>query len=290
MKRLPGLMAAAVLALVLAQAQAQQQQGMQQGPRNFAPDFIAAAEQVGKAFNARVVVDPSIYVPAPPASTENAKSVEEALGKLVSGVKNVAWRKLYLTRSEANAGIPAARLAAIVRVVDTLETGGLVLENPGTKRALSVQKNLPVLPGFLSELESLNFATTPIYVIYSTVGGGSGATPQERFLDLQRQQLELLTQMDPDTLAASMGQAMQMLMSVDPQTRSLLLGNMMRAGTQMFMQMDPRMRAELVGSVVRSGMQMWASMPPAERERFMGEMMRMGQEIMGQMGGGPGRP
>lgn len=279
---------AVVLVGVLATSSGAQSRAQRpEGPRSYTVELATMAESLGKKFNARVVVDPTLFVPAPPTEPASANTIEEAVQALVSGIRNAAWRKVYLTRSEASAGIPAAKLASMVRAVDMLETGGLVLENPGTRRAVSLQKNLPILPGFAEELQSLNFDPVPVYVIYSTVGGGSGGNVQDRFLDLQRQQLELMMQMDPDTLASAMAQGMQMFMSLDPQTRSQLVGHMMRSGMQMFMQMDPRARTELVGGLVRSSMEMWSNLPPEQRQRFMQDMMQMGQQIMGQMGGPP---
>jgi len=259
-----------------------------QGPKSYTADFVAVADTVGKAHGIKIVVDPGLFVAAPPAEPKQAASAEAAVNSLVAPVKNCAWRKVYMMRNEASSGIPAGRLAAMVRAIDILETGGLVLENPATRRAVSLQKNMPVLPGFADELKSLRFDPAPVYVVYSTLGAGSGGSAQDKFLDLQRQQLELMMQMDADTLAGSMAQAMQMLSSLDPQTRTQLFGTMMRAGTQMFMQMDPQARTEMIGGMMRSGMEMWASMPPDQREKLTRDMMQMGQQIMGQMGGPPG--
>lgn len=290
-KRIPFLTAALLCCLFAATASfAQQRQGRPQPPRSYTPELTAVVEKLAKDYQVRIVVDPAIFLPAPPAEIGQVRAVDEAIVRLTEGVKGVAWRKVYLTKSEAGSGIPAARLAAMVRAVDILETGGLVLENPGTRRATSLQKNLPVLPGFAEELRSLNFEPTPVYVIYSTAGGGSGSNIQDKFLDLQRQQMELMMQMDPDTLASAMAQGMQMLMGLDPQTRSRLIGNMMQAGMQMFMQMDPGVRMEMVGGLVRSSMEMWANMPQDQRQRFMQEMMQMGQQLGQQLGGPGGTP
>lgn len=255
-----------------------------QAPRSYTAEMTAAAEAVGKAFEVKVVVDPALFVPAPPAEPKEAQSADAAVNALVAGLKNAAWRKVYLTQSEASAGIPAARLAAMVRAVDVLETGGLVLENPATRRAISLQKNMPILPGFAEELRSLRFNPAPVYVIYSTLGGGAGGSAEEKFLDLQRQQLELMMQMDPDALAETFAKGMQMWASLDPQTRSRMMANMMQAGTQMFMQMAPAARAELVGTMMRSSMEMWANMPAEQRQRLTQEMMQLGQQLGGQMG------
>ncbi|NUQ70508.1 MAG: hypothetical protein HUU17_06760 [Chthonomonadales bacterium] len=264
------------------------QQKRPEAPKSYRAEFGVVAESLANTYNVRLIVDPGLFIASPPTPPKEARSIEEALNMLLKGVTNSAWRRAYLGQAESSAGPNPARLAAMVRAIDSLETGGLVLENPTTRRAVSYQKNMPVLQGFHEELKSLKFDPVPIYVVYSTLGGGEGGSAQDRFLDLQRQQMELMMQMDPDTLASAMAQGMQMWMSLDPASRSRMLGTMMQAGTQMFMQMDPRTRTELVGGMMRSGMEMWANMPPDQRQRMTQEMMQMGQELANQRGGSPG--
>ncbi len=259
-------------------------------PQSYTAELAAIAEKIGAALQVRIVVDPSVFVPSPPKEPAALTNPDAAVAALVSGLKDTSWRKVYMLQAEAAASQRPERLAAMVRALDTLETGGLVLENPATRRAMSLQKNLPVLPGFSDELRQRQFDPNGVYVIYSTVGGGLGASLEDRFLDLQRQQLELMMQMDPDALAETFAKGMQMWSSLDPQTQSRLMGNMMRAGTQMFMRMDPNTRANLMGGMMRSGMEMWANMPPDERAKLTQEMMQMGQQAMGGMGQGGGRP
>jgi hypothetical protein len=282
----------ALLASLPAMAQRQGSSNRpQQAPRSYTAEFTALADKVAAALQVRIVVDPSVFVPAPPQEPQTLDSPDATIAAMVAGLKDTSWRKVYLQKSETSASLRPERLAAMVRALDTLETGGIVLENPATRRAVSVQKNLPVLPGFRDELRERKFDEAGIYVIYSTVGGGLGGSIEDRFLDLQRQQLELMTQMDPDALADTFAKGMQMWASLDPQTQSRLMSNMMRAGTQMFMRMDPAARANLVGGMVRSGMEMWANMPPDQRARMMQDMMQLGQQLQGQMGGpGAGRP
>jgi len=287
------VMAAAVVYIATG-ASAQKPAQLPQPPKSYTTELTALAERIGKDFQVRIVVDPAVFVPVPPTDPGEIKSVDEAMVKLLGYTKTAAWRRVYLTRSEATSGIPAAKLAAMVRAIDSLQTGGLVIEDPGTRRACSLQKNLPVMPGFSDELVSLSFEPTPVYVLYSTLGGGSGGTLQDKLLDLQRQQYELLMQMDPDTLASAMSQSMQMLMALDPQTRSRIMGNMMQGSMRMLTQMDPRTRNEMVAGMIRTSMETWNSMPEQDRKQFTQEMMRMGQELgqqFGQQGGGmPGRP
>lgn len=259
-----------------------------QQAQSYTAQLTALAERLGTALQTRIVVDPSIFVPTPPPEIAAKETADATVVALVSGLKDVAWRKVYLTQAEAKGGMRPERLAAMVRALDMLETGGLVLENPSTRRAMSLQKNLPVLPGFGDELRQLRFDPAAIYVIYSTLGGGMGKSVEDRFLDLQRQQLELMMQMEPEALAETFAKGMQMWSSLDPQTQSRLFGNMMQAGMSMFMRMDPAVRTNMIGGMMRSSMEMWANMPADQRAKLTQEMMQMGQQIGQQMGGGQG--
>jgi hypothetical protein len=258
--------------------------------KSYTAELAAQAEKLAAAHDVRIAVDPSIFVPTPPKEIAPKDSADATVAALCAGLKDVAWRKVYLLQSEARGQMRPERLAAIVRALDLIETGGLVLENPATRRAMSLQKNLPVLPGFGDELRQRQFDPGGIYVIYSTIGGGFGQSVEDRFLDLQRQQLELMMQLDPDALAETFAKGMQMWSSLDPQTQSRLFGNMMQAGMQMFMKMDPAVRTNLIGGMMRSSMEMWANMPPDQRAKLTQEMMQMGQQLGNDLRAGGGRP
>ncbi|MCC6730313.1 MAG: hypothetical protein IT208_13330 [Chthonomonadales bacterium] len=237
-------------------------------PRNYLPQLQPIVQAIAEHFRARIIVDPAIIVPAAPREPAAAQSVEAALDSLVGGLKNVAWRRVYLTRAEA-AAVPAAdRLAAAVRSLGMIEQAGLIVVNPATQRATSFLKSFAVPANFDQVLDAQQFALAPVYVLYSTAAdavGAGGASIQDQLMSLQRQQMDLMMRLDPEQMTQAMSQGMQMYMNMDPQTRSQFFGNMMRAG-----------------------MQMWMNMPADQRNQMMQEMMQNAQGMFG--GGGPGVP
>lgn len=207
-------------------------------PRNYLPQLQPIVQAIAEHFRARIIVDPAIIVPAAPREPAAAQSVEAALDSLVGGLKNVAWRRVYLTRAEA-AAVPAAdRLAAAVRSLGMIEQAGLIVVNPATQRATSFLKSFAVPANFDQVLDAQQFALAPVYVLYSTAAdavGAGGASIQDQLMSLQRQQMDLMMRLDPEQMTQAMSQGMQMYMNMDPQTRSQFFGNMMRAGMQMWM-------------------------------------------------------
>jgi len=226
--------------------------GMQQRPlppRNYWKEFKGYADDVATKFQAKVVVDPTLFVSAKPGPA-TGDTVEAALNSLVAQVKNCAWRRVYLKSGSTPS---PDRLAAAVRALETIEESGLVLENPASKRATSFLKGFPVSPSFTEDLAAQQFATTPVYVIFSTAPGvDASKSLEDRYMDLQRQQLEMLMQMSPDQLQAAMTRGMQMWQNLDPATRTQMMGQMMRAGMQMFMNMPPEQRQQLMQEVFQS--------------------------------------
>jgi hypothetical protein len=223
-------------------------------PKNYIGELRDLAESMGKQYQTRIVVDPAIFVTSKPVAPDANLAIEKAMDALAGQVKNTAWRRVYLKQG-AGAALPAlVKLADAVRSLDRVEQSGIVLENPATRRATTYVKDYAVSPSFKEELTNGQFSADPVYVLYSTglAAGAGGTTPQERMQNLQREQMELMMQMDPDQVAQAMQQGMQMFMSLDPQTRSQFMGNMMRAGMQMFMNMPAEQRQELMQSIFQT--------------------------------------
>ncbi len=269
-RRRISMMGLAALAAVMASSALAQgnaaRPGAPQRPavKNYIAELREMTNALAKRFNARVVVDPALFVQAMPRNPGEAQTIEAALDALASQIRGASWRRIYLTQVQAQVLPSADKLVDAVRSLIRIEQSGIVVEDPATRRATAYLKDYAVRPTFQQELEAQQFSAQPVYVLFGQTAG-AGREGVDRFMDLQRQQFEMLQQMDPDTLSQALSQGMQMMMSLDPQTRGQLFGNMMRAG-----------------------MQMWTNMPEGQRNQFIGEMMRMGQEMMSQMGGRPG--
>lgn len=218
-----------------------------QPPRNFAREFRDVAEQLGRRFEARVIVEPTIFVAAAPRAPQDASDIEAGLNTLVGQARGLSWRRVYLPRASSGSVAPD-RLAAALRAMEAVEQSGVVAVNPATRRASSFVREFPVGQQFTQDLEAQQYSTTPLYVIFAaTAAADASRLPaQQRMLDLQRQQMELMMQMSPEQMAEAVNQGMQMYMSLDPQVRQQMMGGMMRAGMQMFMNMPPEQRQHLI--------------------------------------------
>jgi hypothetical protein len=215
-------------------------------PRNFNAELKQIAESVAQRLNIRIVVDPALFVAAAPKVPTEVQTPEQALSALIAAIKEASWRRVYLTQAQANAVPPAEKLAASVRALDQLEQTGIVLEDPRTKRATTYLKNYSVSPNFSEELTAGQFSANPIYVIYSTNPFASAQSPQDRFMDLQKQQMEMMMNMSPEEVGEAMTRGMQLWNNLDPATRQQMMGTMMKAGMQMFQNMSPEQRNEMM--------------------------------------------
>lgn len=214
-------------------------------PKNYLEDLKAITDALAKRMKARITVDPLLFVAAPPKVPAETATIDEAMTALAGQIKGAAWRKVYLSTA---AGLipPADRLAASVRALDLLDQSGIVLENPVTNRATTYVKNYPIPQNFADALAAQQFTTDPIYVLYNTnPNAAPNITPEDRFLQLQREQMNMMMQMSPDQMANAMQQGMQLYMNLDPQTRAQFMGQMMQAGMQMWQNMSPEMRQEM---------------------------------------------
>jgi hypothetical protein len=240
-------------------------------PKLYFKELQALVEKLAKAHDAKIVVDPALIVSRAPKEPSQGAAIEQALDELAAQIKSATWRRIYIHQGQMSALPAPERLAATVRALDLIEQGGVVLENPTNRRITYFVKNQPATPEFEQQLDAQQISKTPIYVLYNpsaSADPNANKSPEERMLDLQRQQMEMMMQMDPDQMANAMSQGMQMWMNLDPQTRAQFFGNMMRAG-----------------------MTMWQNMPAEQRQQMMQDMMNMSQQFFGPGGGGrPPRP
>jgi hypothetical protein len=252
---------AAALSLLLATSAAEAQVGQLQGnqanrqgvrltPRqqqkkNFLPELRAVTEGLAKAAEVKIVVDPALFVPTAPKSPSTDLALDRALDLITSSIKGSSWRRVYLQTGATTTLPPADKLAASVRALEQLEHGGLVLENPATKKATTYLKNYSISQSFTEELQAGQFSPSPIYVVYATTASADAKSMEDRFADLQRQQMELMMQMSPEEMSAAMEHGMNQFMNMDPAVRQQMMGNMMQAGMRMFMNMPPDQRNQM---------------------------------------------
>lgn len=214
--------------------------------KNYLTELRSIVDAIAKSHDTKIVVDPNLFVATPPKAPGDGLSLDQALDLLSAAIKGSSWRRVYLQQSGNNLVPTADKLANAVRTLDQLEHSGIVLENPATKKATTYLKNYAVSPTFKDELQAGQFDTKPVYVLYSLSVSPEARSVEERFADLQRQQMEMMMNMSPEEMSASMQASMQTFMNMDPQMRGQMMGNMMRAGMQMFMNMPADQRNQLL--------------------------------------------
>ncbi len=220
--------------------------------RNYLAELKTIIGEQAKKFEVRILVDPTIFVPAMPKFTAESDNIDKTMDALAAQFKGTSWRRIYLSQSQAGV-IPAPeKLANAVRAMDEIQNAGLVLENPGTKKASTLIKDYTVTQNFPQELTANQFNNAPVYIFYAKTPMADAMTPEEKYLDLQRQQMEMMMNMTPDQMAQSMASGMQMFMNMDPSVRSQFMGNMMRSGMQMFQNMSAEDRNTLMQGAMQA--------------------------------------
>ena len=214
-------------------------------PKNFNKELTAIGNDLGKAFETRVVIDPQLFVPTLPKAPAEAGTVDAALDVLARNIPGATWRKVYMNQIEGTSGVSPEKLANVVRSLDTIEQTGIVMENPSTSKATSFLKNFPKPPNFEEALTSQQFSPKPIYILYAS-RLAAGNSPVDELMAMQKRQMELMMQLSPQQMTEMMTKGIEMFTQMDPQTRSRMMGQMMQSGMQMFQSMSPEARNQLL--------------------------------------------
>jgi hypothetical protein len=228
-------------------------------PRNYLPELKTIADAASKQYEAKIVVDPAIFIATQPTAPDKNLTIDKAMDSFAAAARGLAWRRVYLSQAQGMTLPPAEKLAESVRALDKVEQAGIVLENPLTRKATTYMKDWSVGPNFHDELSTGQFSSNPIYVLYSVRTAGI-KPPMEEIADLQRRSMELMMSMDPDQMAQAMDNGVQMFMNMDPELRGRFLGMQMQAGMKMFQNMAPDQRNQLMQSVMQ-GIQQNGGLP-----------------------------
>jgi hypothetical protein len=220
-------------------------------PRNYLPELKAIVDGVATQYGIKIVVEPTLFIAAPPTAPDKALAIDKAMDALVLSAKDLGWRRVYLSTAQGMVVPPAEKLVESVRALDKIEQLGVVLENPATHKATTYLKDWNVTQSFKDDLTSGQFSPTPIYVLYSLKPNG-GKLPMDELADMQRRSMEMMMSMDPDQMAQAMDQGVQMFMNMDPDMRNRFMGMQMQAGMKMFQNMSPEQRNQLMQSVMQS--------------------------------------
>jgi hypothetical protein len=211
--------------------------------RSTAPDRLQEiAGDLSARWGAPVLVDPEIGPAAPSSRPDASLLPEESLRRLCAAMRGVAWCRVYLTPEERAILPPAARLAATARALGEVGLGGLVLENPATKRATRFQSDPPAPAEARAPGPALS--REPVYLLYSTTSASDGKSAAARLLDLQRQQLQV--PIAEERLALAMREILQLLTSLAPEARGAFIARTTQASQQVWEATPARERTEMI--------------------------------------------
>jgi hypothetical protein len=185
-------------------------------PPNRLGQWKAAAAAAARSCDAEVLVEPGLYLDPPGPAPAGEPPIEKMLDALAAGSPEVTWRRLYLTPARARPLPGAERLAAEVRTLELPDCASLAASRQETDLYLHGRLDSPAVR------KAGKFSDQPVYLLYRAVQA-AGSTPEERFADLQRRQLDLLLRLNPDQLERSMEQVVQTYNTTAPASRGRLI-------------------------------------------------------------------
>ena len=157
--------------------------------------------------------------------------MEERLTVLARQHAGVVWRRVYVPERDLvrlkKRGATAAWIQA-VRSLDALESEPLDLEDPESGRRVRFELRKPRAGN--DPAESLRGDMRKLYLVLSATPSARGRTREERLLDLQRQQVDLMLRMSPEQMAAAMGPLVAAYGAAGPEERRRLIGLPLTAG------------------------------------------------------------
>jgi len=202
------------------------------------------------------------------------KPLPEALDVLCKQL-GLTWRRIFLPR---NQNIAPDKLSEIIRALKALEVAGIFIEDPATGQGTSLMKNFPLQPGYDAQMTAGGSAFKAVYLVTDEKASKTAQARKEekgskdqkpgrvqRYVDIAREQMEMLMQMTPEERREAMMAGMQMFMNMDPQARQQMMQMGMQMGMEMFQQMDPQMRQQLIEQSMQAFQQMFQNQnPPAK--------------------------
>ena len=202
----------------------------------YTQEMHVQVDLLAKRYKVKILIDPALTATLKPDPSNSSYSLTQALDRLTTLIKGATWRRVYLPTAQTDLLATPEKLFRFVRALDQMEQSALIVENPATSRAHYFLPHSALAPGFQESLKARNFGSNPIYVVYNA---------QLHFAEWVRQSAETMSQMSSPEIAAQMNQALQSLMSLDPQARGQFFSNMMAASMQMWKGMTPDQRREV---------------------------------------------
>jgi hypothetical protein len=197
----------------------------------------------------RILVDPELQAPRELRAPADELPVDQALDALRSRIDGAGWRRIRLPGRTA-ATPDAARLGAVIRILDRLAPGHLEIDLPERDEVIrfaraSAPAGPPPPPAT---------GTSELFILYHASSTSDGRSPEARVAELERQQLAL--QGADEHLPIGVGQLLQLMQTLPPDQVK-----------------------QLAGSTVEASHRLWDATPPEQRRSMMQRTMEVLQPL-----------
>jgi len=162
-------------------------------PQNHLDTLREVAATLAKRYDIRILVDPTLFVPAPPAHPSSEQTRTQALDLLIQSIPDCAWRAVYQKSPNAAYPAPSARsLAATMRLLDHMPPALLHFENTTSRQSITLQTDL-TMPELPAKVTAHHFTSRPTFILYAIHDEADHSLSIAQRLELlQRQQMEQL--------------------------------------------------------------------------------------------------
>jgi hypothetical protein len=185
-----------------------------------------------------IVLDPSLSAGSLPQGFTPETTVTRSLDLLSARVKEANWQRIQLPKNATRAD--AERICAEVRAVVGTTARPFAVEDHSRKRTVIV-----------SGLATSDSESKNIYVIFDRTLPADGLTNSDRFAQMQREMMDLMSGLPPEQRSNPMTAWVRVLQSSDKSTIETELRPMSDAGMKMWNQASPGQRQDMM----RDGMQ-----------------------------------
>ena len=142
----------------------------------------------------------------------------------------------------------------------------MIVADAQNQKISTLKKDNAPISDLNTELTAQKLDKTPVIVLYfsskNVTDLALGQPAANKLGDIQRQQMQLMLQMDPNQIANATKNSMSMMMNLDPNTR-----------------------VQMMVGTATGFIQMMQSLPPDQRRQFFTDMRQTFTQMRGQMQG-----
>ena len=182
------------------------------------------AATLAKRYDIRILIDPTLFVPTPPARPSTEQTLLQALDLLTRSIPDSAWRAVYQKPPTAASPTLSARsLAATMRLLDPMPPALLHLENAASRQSVTLQSDLTATE-FPAKVTAHHFTSRPTYILYAIHDETDHSlSVAQRLGLLQKQQMEQLLNLNSSQMNQVMADALAQYSSGTAETSDQMM-------------------------------------------------------------------